>query len=185
MSTDDLERELIRWRSQGDVRSSKEVRLSNDEAIAYRNRGNVPDHLGRTLRLVLHVDDPADIDSLNAKRLAFEPDFHDAPSWRRQGSRPVNVVPLRTGEAAPGRPQAWWDEPELGSLESEWEATGSVRGLRVPAEYRGFVFKTVLALEAAGRKITPDAVADSIARWLTPVEAERVRAALHHASRSH
>ncbi|MDQ3941430.1 MAG: hypothetical protein M3238_08780, partial [Actinomycetota bacterium] len=32
-------------------------KLSIDEALAYRNAGNVPDQLGRSLRLVLTVGD--------------------------------------------------------------------------------------------------------------------------------
>lgn len=173
MSTGELERALAAWR-RGDDSAEFGIPLSNEFAIARRDAGNIPDEEGRSLRLVLFVDD----EPLERKRLRWEPDFHDAPDWRREGSRPVNVVPLRSSDspAAHGRP--WWEMPRVDSLEEEWRRTGSVAGIEVPAEYRSFVFKTVIALQDAGRDVTPDAIGDSIARWLSPEDAEEVRAAL-------
>ena len=182
MSPDDLELELKRWRQpELDVAPSAALPLPVDEALAYRNAGNLPDAQGRSLRLVLHVNDASELTYLQQKRSRFEPDFHDAPSWRREGSRPVNVVPLRRAEieAKPGR--AWWDDPEVSALEAEWEETGSVAGVSVPADYRSFVYKTVLSLRASGREITADSIADSIARWLGDEQAEQIRRALHSA----
>lgn len=180
MNTRELERELRRRRDPAASEpASSAVRLSIEDALAYRNDGNLPDGEGRTLRLVLHVSGTGDRKNLDRKRLLYEPDFHDAPKWRRKGSKAVNVVPLDVGgeEGAP-LPEAWWDDPELVRLEEEWAESGRVAGLRVPAAYRGFVYKTVLALGRAGRPITPDSVADSIARWLPQDEVARIRAAL-------
>lgn len=56
--------------------------------------------------------------------------------------------------------------------------------MRVPASYRGFVYKTVVALKNAGAEITAAAIADSISRWVPPAEAERIRAALEDDGRS-
>ena len=186
MSTADLERFLASWRAargatppRDDVAApERAVELSIEEALAYRDSGNFPDEDDRSLRLVLIVDDD-EVGSIATRRLEFEPDFHDAPVWRRPGSKPVNVVPLRTGRpGASGRSAAWWDEPDLKRMEDEWARSGRVGGLEVPAAYRSFVFKTVLALEAAGRDITADSVADSVARWLPAPEAEALRRVL-------
>nr|MBA2273603.1 hypothetical protein [Actinomycetota bacterium] len=65
----------------------------------------------------------------------------------------------------------------------EWSQTGTVAGLRVPGEFRGFVYKTVLALKAVGRSVSPDTVSDSLERWLPPTEAARIREALKEAAR--
>ena len=179
MSPQDLERELKRWRSPGeDVPPSAAQPLSIDDALAYRNGGNLPDELGRSLRLVLHVKDATELSYLQEKRLRYEPDFHAAPDWRVEGSKPVNVVPLRDADVTGATRHAWWEDPEVAELERQWSATGTVGGLAVPAEYRSFVYKTVLALRAAGHPITADSVADSIARWLSPKETEHIRAAL-------
>jgi hypothetical protein len=175
MSTSELERELARWRG-ADRSPSEAIRLSNQEALDLRNAGNVPDEQGRTLRLVLYIDSP-EPGLLERKRLVFEPDYHDAPNWRRVGSAPVNLVPLRTTDVA-AEPSEWWDDPAIAALEREWAEKGTVEGLSVPASYRGFVFKTVLALRAAGRRVTAIAVADSIARWVPPAEADEIRTAL-------
>ena len=178
MSTSELERVLAEWRRGLEPSVPSGARhLSVEEALAYRDAGNLPDERDRTLRLVLHVSDD-DVAHLSKKRLVFEPDHHDPPVWKGPGSRPVNVVPLRSGGGGVDEDQGpWWEDPELRALEEEWVATGSIAGLRVPADYRSFVFKTVLALSEAGREITPDSVADSIARWL-PEGAEKIRAAL-------
>lgn len=179
MSPADLERELKRWRSPDvQVEPSAAQHLSVEEALAYRDAGNLPDELGRTLRLVLHVKDATELSYLQQKRLAFEPDFHAAPAWRREGSKPVNVVPLRAADVTGSARVAWWDDPDVAELERTWSATGMVDGMPVPAAYRSFVYKTVLSLRAARREVTADSVADSIARWLSPKETEQIRAAL-------
>ena len=179
MSTADLEIELKRWRNPGeDVPPSGTEALSIEAALAYRNAGNLPDESGRSLRLVLHVNDAAELSYLQSKRLAFEPDFHDAPTWRREGSKPVNVVPLRRSDVQGGGGRAWWDDPAVAELEREWSTHGTVAGMRVPADVRSFVYKTVLSLRSAGREVAPASVADSIARWMSPKEAEQIRQAL-------
>jgi hypothetical protein len=53
-------------------------------------------------------------------------------------------------------------------LEAEWQRTGAIGELRVPADYRGFVFKTVVSLRTAGIVVTQQAIIDSISRWLAP-----------------
>jgi hypothetical protein len=150
--------------------------LSVEEALAFRNAGNVPDEHGRTLRLILFDDGGPG--ALAQKRLEFEPDYHDAPTWKIAGSKPVNVIPLRTSDRRSRTWEAWWEEPAIARLEEEWKRSGSIEGLRVPGEYRGFVFKTVLELRAAGKDVTPHSVADSVARWVPPDDAERLRKAL-------
>jgi hypothetical protein len=184
MTAADLERELERFRSAtGGAPPSNAVRLSVEDALAFRNAGNRPDDDGRTLRLVLRIDDASELSYLQAKRLVWEPDFHDAPEWRRAGSRPVNVVPLRSPGVTAEEHGPWWEESQVAALEDEWRTRGTAAGLKVPAGYRGFVYKTVLALRAAGREVTPDAVADSISRWVPAAEADRIRIALRDANR--
>ena len=183
MSTADLERELRRRREpDADVPRSNARRLGRDEALAYRDAGNLPDELGRTLRLVLVVDDERDLASLDAKRRRYEPDYHRPPAWRRAGSVPVNVVPLRASGVRGPAAGPWWEQRDVAELEAEWRRTGAVGGLAIPAEYRSFVLKTIVSLRAAGEPVTPDTVADSIARWLDAREAARIRAALHAAN---
>ena len=167
MSVADLERELERLRSpETSLPPSNAERLSVTAALAYRAAGNFPDELDRTLRLVLEVASAEELAHLQVKRLLYEPDFHDAPRWRREGSRPVNVVPLRRPGMEVQAPDTWLEDPQLQALEEEWRATGRVAGMRVPGDYRGFVLKTVLALRSAGREPSPEAVVDSVARWL-------------------
>ena len=177
MSVADLEIELARWRGS-QSRPSNAQRLSIDEALAYRNSGNLPDHLGRTLRLVFEIKDPSDLSRLDSKRLEFEPDYHEAPSWRRAGSVPVNVVPLRPPEVTGPATSNWWDQPELARLEDAWSTDGTVAGLKIPAEYRSFVYKTVLALQAGGREVTLQALLDSLARWMSPEDLAVLESAL-------
>ncbi|MDQ3981781.1 MAG: hypothetical protein M3271_03765 [Actinomycetota bacterium] len=181
MNTADLEKELARWRDPSSGPSpSNALPLSIDEGLAYRDAGNLPDELGRTLRLVLFARDLDEVRGLGTKRAQFEPDYHTAPTWRRTGSVPVNVVPLRS--AATGADTSpWWETDDVADLEAEWRATGRVAGMAVPAEYRAFVFKTVASLREAGLPIDEDSVADSISRWLSPEQAEEVRAALRQA----
>ena len=173
MSTPELERALAAWR-HGDRDEEFGVALSTGDALAWRDAGNVPDKHDRSLRLVLFVDEEA----LEKKRLRWEPDFHEAPTWRREGSRRVNVVPLRSPDspASDGRP--WWEMPGVEALEQEWRRDGTVAGLQVPSEYRSFVFKTVVALREAGREVTPDAIADSVSRWVSAQDAEKIRSSL-------
>ena len=180
MSVSELEQELARWRIPGTRKDpSAARRLSTAEAMALRDAGNLPDEEGRSLRLVLHIED-AGAASLDAKRRRFEPDYHDPPTWRRRGSAPVNVVPLRLTESPP--PAAWFDQPELAALEREWRTTGAVAGLRIPAEVRGFVYKTVLSLRSAGRAVNVDTVASSISRWTSTDDAAQIRRALEDAN---
>lgn len=183
MSTPDLERELRRWRTGDGAPGDNVEPLSIDEALAYRNAGNLEDELGRSLRLVLRIETEADLHALEAKRSSYEPDYLGAPGWRRAGSKPVNVVPLRPPEVR-GRAEAWWDEEEMAAMETEWMATGGVGGLMIPGEYRSFVFKTIAALRAAGREVTVSSIAGSLQRWLTPKQAEEVRRALEEAQAS-
>jgi hypothetical protein len=182
MSTPDLELELKRHRSpELELPPSGALRLTIPEALAYRNAGNLPDDRGRTLRLVLRVSDAEELKALPAKRLKYEPDYHDPPNWRRVGSAHVNVVPLRDPRVS-GDPRAWWENPQLAALETEWRESGMVAGLRVPGELRGLVYKTVLALKASGRRVDPDTLADSLERWMPPEEAEQIRLALKEAN---
>ncbi len=184
MSTSDLERELARWREPAArIPPSNAVRLSIEDARSYRDSGNLPDEAGRSLRLVLHIDKTEDLTFLQQKRLIYEPDFHDAPEWRREGSKPVNVVPLRAPKVMAQPPGSWWEGADVAALEDEWAVTGQVAGLVVPGEYRGFIYKTVLALRSVGRAITADSIADSIARWVPEGEARRIREALRAANR--
>lgn len=183
MSPGDLEVELRAWRDpDAEVEPSHAEALAMAEALAYRDLGNLPDDLGRTLRLVL-VLDRVEPGLMERERARFEPDFHDPPTWRREGSKPVNVVPLVSPAAAVSRPgDAWWDDPEMGAFEEEWRSTGSVAGLVIPDEWRGFVFKTIASLRASGREATVDAVVGSVARWLEPDDVERLHRALREAN---
>jgi hypothetical protein len=180
MSVGDLETELARWRGETGRGPSHAERISVEEALDFRNAGNVPDELGRSLRLVLVAEDSAA--ALHEKRLRWEPDFHDPPDWRRPGSLPVNVVPLRASRPPGEDDAAWWDDPDLAALEAEWSRTGAVAGLRIPADYRGFLYKTILSLRSAGRPVTVESVSDSVARWLEPDQAAALRAALDDAN---
>lgn len=183
MSTRDLERELARWRAGDESAAppSNALPLSIDDALAYRNAGNLPDELGRTLRLVLMATTVDELKALGSKRALYEPDYHSAPQWRREGSSPVNVVPLRSPDVA-GDPSPWWESSDVSALEAEWRETGRVGDLAVPAEYRGFVFKTVLGLRAEGLHVDEESVADSISRWLSPPQANEIRQALRRAA---
>jgi hypothetical protein len=178
MSVQDLEIELARLRGE-DRPPSKAAALSMEDALAFRNAGNVPDEHGRTLRLVL---DPDSASSLDERRLKYEPDFMAAPNWRREGSRPVNVVPLRAPatQSDPGR--FWWDDPDMAALEAEWQETGAVANVRVPAELRSFVYKTVVALRKTDSDVSVQTICDSIARWLNPEQVALIREALANAN---
>ena len=177
ISTDVLMRELARFRAGEELGPSPDIQpLTIQEALAYRDAGNLPDDQGRSLRLVLGVASEDELHSLEARRLAFEPDYLDAPDWRRDGSKPVNVVPLRSREVK-GVERPWWEDPAVAPLEKEWQETGAVGGMPVPGEFRSFIFKTVLALRAADRDVTPEAVLDGVARWLSPRQVDELRAA--------
>ena len=175
MSPSEVEREL---RFIDDPsHDSQQVRLSIDRALAYRNAGNLPDSNGRWLRLVLRSDDPHP-EAIATRRALFEPDFHAAPTWRREGSKPVNVIPLRPQTLVSSDEEAWWDDTTMAAYEHEWQEHGTVERVVVPGEYRSFVYKTVAALKAAGQEVTPGSIADSVARWVAPEDAERIRVAL-------
>ena len=156
---------------------SQQVRLSSEEALAFRNAGNLPDSNGRWLRLVLRSDDP-DPEAIARRRAFFEPDFHAAPTWRREGSKPVNVIPLRPKTLGVSDEEAWWDDARMAAYEQEWREHGTVERIVVPGEYRSFVYKTVAALKAAGQEVTAESIADSVARWVPGEDADRIRAAL-------
>ena len=183
MSTTDLETELARWRGDSERPLSNARPLTIEEALDYRNRGNLPDEFDRSLRLVLRIDDAADLGALDRKRLTYEPDFFSAPTWRREGSKPVNVVPLRAPDISGPRATPWPDDPEMAALEAEWSRTGKLDGVVIPEEYRGFVYKTVALLRSAGAEVTVDSISGAVARWLDPSQANRVRAALIEANR--
>lgn len=176
MSVADLEAELSRARDADSSVTSNAQRLSTREALAFRDAGNLPDAHARTLRLVLRVDGQ----SLAVKRLRFEPDYHDEPTWRRPGSKPINIVPLTTER--PSRtstsPEAWWEQPDVAALEREWRDTGAVAGFRIPGPYRSFVLKTIASLRSSGRPVSVDTVTASLARWLVADDVARVRSAL-------
>jgi hypothetical protein len=176
MSTAELERALKQWREGGT--EVEGIRLTIAEALAVRHAGNVPDEHDRSLRLVLIVEEASDLQQISNKRLVYEPDYHSAPTWRRPGSRPVNVVPLRRHQGSAKATGPWWQDDDMKELEEQWQRTGTVEGVRVPADYRSFVYKTVVALRAAGIEITPTTIADSISRWVPEAHAERIRAAL-------
>jgi hypothetical protein len=182
MSVRDVEIELARAR--GDTTTNSKTKgLTTVEALAYRDAGNLPDEFGRSLRLVLRVDGAIHgASELDVRRAIYEPDFHDAPSWRRPGSVPVTIVPLGAASESPRESTAWWEDPDLASLEEEWTATGRVDDIVVPAAYRGFVYKTVLALRRAGRPVTIDTIVGSVARWTRPAAAEEIRSALQQAN---
>ena len=166
MSVPDVELELARHRDPSrSVPASGALALTIEEALAYRSAGNLPDSHGRSLRLVLFVDD----EPLSDKRLRYEPDFHEAPTWKKEGSKPVNVVPLG-GAPRPSesREVPWWEQPDVAPLEAEWQRTGCVDGLAIPADFRSFVFKTIVSLRAAGKEVSARAVLDSVSRWLSP-----------------
>jgi hypothetical protein len=177
MSVRDLEIELARVRDpsrRDDVTNA--LPLSVEEAMAYRNRGNRPDALDRTLRLVLLVDDEA----LSVKRLRFESDYLAAPAWRREGSRPINVVPLEkepTRESGPRREVPWWEQSDIAPLEEEWRDSGTVLGIAIPGDYRSFVFKTIAALQQSGVEVTLESILGSVSRWLSAEQVEELRAA--------
>lgn len=150
-------------------------RLGRADALARRNAGNLPDDEGRVLRLFLSLEGEG-AGSVEERRLHYEPDFHEAPEWRRPASRPINVIPLGLSHGSTPRP--WWEDPEVAELEREWQSSGCVGGVGVPAEYRSFVYKTVIALRGAGKEVSARAIADSAARWLPERQAAELRNAL-------
>ncbi|CAN5753864.1 hypothetical protein BH20ACT23_BH20ACT23_19830 [soil metagenome] len=175
MSRADLERELTRWREpETSFGPSNVRRLTVEQAMKFRDAGNLPDELDRTLRLILRVEDTQELAAIEKRRLEFEPDYQSAPRWRRAGSRPINVVPLRRPGIAPTSEGAWWENADLAGLEREFDQKGTVAGVRVPGEYRGFIFKTVLSLRSQGREVNPTTISDSMARWLSPQDAARI-----------
>lgn len=183
MSVRDLEIELAALRDPAGVASSNAQRLDLSQALEFRNRGNLPDPSGRTLRLVLEVDG----EPLSVKRLRYEPDYHAEPSWRRDGSKPINVVPIPASHppsrAARTADLAWWDQPDVAEIEREWQRSGAVGTLRVPGEYRSFILKTIASLRSAGIDITVDSIAASLARWLSAEQVSEIRDALERTNR--
>lgn len=181
MSVPELERELARLRTPDVTEAPSAIRrLTVEEALTYRDDGNLPDPDGRSLRLVLRVGD----ESLSQKRLRYEPDYHEEPTWRRQGSRPVNVVPIHPAGVIPAATdQPWWEQPDVAELEDEWRVSGRVDGVAIPEGYRSFVLKTIAALNSAGIAVTIDAIAGSLARWLSPGQVDEIRRALVDANR--
>lgn len=178
MSVEDLEIELSRLRAPDrERRVSRAMPLTVEDALQWRAAGNLPDEHDRSLRLVLQIGD----EPLSERRLRYEPDFHEAPTWRRPGSRPINVVPIGArSEMAPDTP--WWEQPDVADLEREWQRTGRVGDLRVPAGYRSFVLKTISSLRAAASPVTVETIAGSLSRWLSPAQVAEVRKALEEAN---
>ena len=176
MSVADLEAELAHLRDPSRPPGRTTLALSSSDALAFRNAGNVPDAHGRSLRLVLEVGE----EPLGEKRLRYEPDFHDAPGWRGEGSKPVNVVPLRrapvVGHSDPE--VAWWEQPDVAALEREWRETGRAAGLAIPGEYRSFLLKTIASLRVAGHDVQVESVIGSLSRWLAPEQVAEIRDAL-------
>src|SRR5918997_3971129 len=119
MNLEELQQELRRLRAPTETPPSGALPLSPEEALARRDAGNPPDGSGRTLRLVLHVSDPPEPGALERKRLLFEPDYHRAPTWRRHGSMPVNVVPLRLSRDPPAHISAFYEVATAVDLEAE------------------------------------------------------------------
>lgn len=184
MSTADLEKELARRRDPAAaVPPSNAAPLTIEQALAYRNAGNLPDEHGRTLRLVLVARTLEEVRGLGRKRAEYEPDYLSAPAWRREGSVPVNVVPLRAADVE-GDPSPWWESADVAGLEAEWRDTGRIAGIRVPAEYRGFVLKTVSSLREAGLPVNADSIAASLERWLKPEQAREITDAIRAAAES-
>ena len=176
MSVADLEAELAHLRDPSRPPGRTTLALSSSDALAFRDAGNLPDQHGRSLRLVLEVGE----EPLGEKRLRFEPDYHEAPTWRREGSKPVNVVPLRS---APVRDRedpeiAWWQQADVASLEQEWQNSGRVAGLAIPAAYRSFVLKTIASMRAAGLHVDVESIAGSLSSWLASDQVAEIRAAL-------
>lgn len=180
MSVADLEAELAHGRDPRKPSGPTTRPLSQSEALAFRAAGNVPDAHGRTLRLVLHVDhEPAE-----ARRLRFEPDFHAAPTWKREGSKPVNVVPLRGPRAPEDRSSegGWWEQPDVAELERQWAATGTVEGVVIPGAYRSFLLKTIASMKEAGLAISVESLVGSVSRWLQADQVAEIRSALDRAN---
>jgi hypothetical protein len=174
MSAADLEVELRRYR-EGTAEPSNAMSLGIDDALRYRDAGNIPDDLGRSLRLVLEVDTIEALRSIDSRRARFEPDHHTSPTWRRPGSKPVNVVPLRSSEVVVEAGESWLDDADMAEMERDWLSDGRVEGLAVPGEYRSFIYKTVLSLRRAGQPVTMDSITDSLERWLAPADVGRIR----------
>jgi hypothetical protein len=177
MSDREVEHLLSRARAGETYPVPEGIHLTRDEGLARRDAGNLPDDQGRALRLVLHLERRTDPQTVHQKRLLFEPDFHSAPTWRREGSRPVNVIPLGLGPTEV-KHEAWWDDEEMAGLEAQWSSSGIVEGIKVPASYRSFVYKTIVTLRRDGHEVSALSVADSIARWLPEREAEALRESL-------
>ncbi len=175
MSDRDVEIEIARFRGE-DRPASNASPLSIPDALEFRAAGNIPDEMGRCLRIVLSDEEMP----FEKRRLDFEPDLHAAPTWRREGSRPVTLIPLPSGAGKEVKPEEWrWsDDPAMQALEDEWTRTGGAGGLVIPAEFRGFLFKTIATLQDEGREVTIDSVCSSISRWLSPSDVDRIRSAL-------
>lgn len=182
MSTADLETELARRRG-AEAPPSNALPLTVEDALAYRDRGNLPDEHGRTLRLVLFARTIDEVRGLGRKRAEFEPDYLASPAWRREGSAPVNVVPLRSPGVS-GVTSPWWESADVAGLERDWRETRRIAGLHVPAEYRGFVLKTVASLREAGLTVDVDSVAASLSRWLSPEQTREITDAIRAANES-
>lgn len=172
MNLTELEGLLARWRA-GEQLGDIGVPLEIVDALARKRAGNLPDARGRTLRLVLMVDEAP----LEERRALYEPDVHERPDWRRPGSKPVHVVPLKRRRQQEV-PYPWWEDPSVKHLEAEWQRSGRIAGVPVPEDYRSFVLKAVASLRVQGKEISARAIADSIERWLLPEDAARLRAAL-------
>ena len=70
----------------------------------------------------------------------------------------------------------------MAELEAQWQRTGAVSGVNIPGDLRGFLFKTILALRAAGKEISVEALSASVSRWLQPDDVARIGDALRRAN---
>jgi hypothetical protein len=69
MSTRDLELELARRNNPvRDAPRSNAVKLEVQEALSYRDAGNLPDEMDRSLRLVLNIEGSEGLHGLDARR---------------------------------------------------------------------------------------------------------------------
>ena len=62
-------------------------RVTIEGALEFRNAGNLPDEVDRTLGWCFVSRTHRISNGSHERRLEFGPDYQDAPTWRREGSR--------------------------------------------------------------------------------------------------